>query len=141
MWQARQSGVESESGEDARFFVSTGFRCMVKFMILFRQPADLSAFESSYNDFLALVERMPDVARRQVISVLGSPQGESPYYRILEVYFAEEGQMRAALLSRAGQEAGGQLLTFPRGSFEAIFADVYEEAGGSTETNNTHADA
>jgi uncharacterized protein (TIGR02118 family) len=105
---------------------------MVKFIILFSQPENLARFENSYNDLLALIERMPDIQRRQVISVIGSPAGKPPYYRILEVYFADQNTMEQSLLSKQGQEAGQQLATFPRESVEMIFADVYEEIGGST---------
>ena len=106
---------------------------MVKFMILFRKPKDADSFENAYNDFLALIERMPNIERRQVISVLGSPVGEAGYYRILEIYFADMGQMEASLRSKAGQEAGGELARrFPADTFEAMFAEVYEEAGGRT---------
>jgi uncharacterized protein (TIGR02118 family) len=106
---------------------------MVKFMILFRKPTDLDAFENRYNDFLSLIERMPDIERRQVISVLGNPMGEPHYYRILEIYFGDMAQMEASLRSKAGQEAGGELARrFPADTVEAMFAEVYEEAGGST---------
>jgi uncharacterized protein (TIGR02118 family) len=101
-------------------------------MLVFRQPADLDSFENAYNDLLALIERMPDVQRRQVINVVGSPTGASPYYRILEVYFQDRDTMQAALLSPRGQEAGGELRRFAQDSFEMIFAEVYEEMGGHT---------
>jgi len=107
---------------------------MVKFMILFRKPGSLEKFETSYNEFLALVERMPNIARRQVIDVFGSPLGEPPYYRILEVYYDTTPQMQNSLRSAAGQEAGRQLTTFPNGGYEMVFAEVYEEAGGQTDT-------
>jgi uncharacterized protein (TIGR02118 family) len=107
---------------------------MVKFMVIFRKPDDSEAFENVYNDFLALVERMPGVQRRQVINVLGSPLGETDKHRILEVYYAEQAQMDESLRSKAGQEAGGELRRFPAGSFEMLFAEVFEEAGGSTPT-------
>ena len=105
---------------------------MLKFMLMFRQPDDLEAFENSYNDLLALIERMPNILRRQVVAVTGSPVGIAPYYRILEIYFADEQTMEASLMTAIGQEAGGQIQTFPPGSFELLFADVYEESGGST---------
>lgn len=106
---------------------------MVKFVIVFHQPESVMKFENSYNDLLALIERMTDITRRQVVNVLGSPMGKSPYYRILEVYFEDEARMRAALLTPAGQEAGAELTTrFPRDSFDVFFADVYEETGGRT---------
>ena len=102
-------------------------------MVLFRKPKDLDAFEMRYNDFLALVERMPDIQRRQVISVLGSPVGEPRYYRVLEIYFNDMPQLEASLRSKAGQEAGGELARrFPADTVEALFAEVFEESGGST---------
>ena len=105
---------------------------MFKFMILFHQPDDIMAFEPIYNQLLAMIETMPDVTRRQVNSVSGSPTGKSPYYRILEVYYENQQTMNNSLNSDAGQEAGSQLNALPDGSFEMIFAEVYEEAGGFT---------
>jgi uncharacterized protein (TIGR02118 family) len=105
---------------------------IVKFMILFAKPDTPDEFENTYNDFFALVERMPDIARRQVIDILGSPVGETRLFRILEVYFNDRETMDAALRSKAGQEAGAELRRFKPGSFEMVFADVYEEEGGTT---------
>ncbi len=105
---------------------------MVKFMILFRTPPDITRFERAYNTFLALIEQMPHVQRRQVSSVNGSPTGSSPYYRVLEVYYQDNKQLEASLRSNQGQLAGAKLGLFPAGSVEMLFADVYEEAGGQT---------
>jgi hypothetical protein len=105
---------------------------VVKFAIHFFRPSDAEAFEIGYNEFLALIERMPNVQRRQVVNVLGSPRGDSPLYRILEVYFEDYAGMQASLNTFQGQEAGGHLNTFPKSSFEMIFAEVYEETGGHT---------
>jgi uncharacterized protein (TIGR02118 family) len=105
---------------------------MVKFSILFGVPAETLGFENLYNDFLALVERMPGITRREVSNVIGSPRGDSPFYRMLEVYFESYDQLDAALNSPAGQEAGGELSKFPAGTFEMLFAEVYEETGGQT---------
>jgi hypothetical protein len=109
---------------------------MVKFTILFRKPTaeTLDNFENVYQDFLALLERMPHIQRRQANTVLGSPFGESPYYRLLEVYYADYNLLNESMRSPAGQEAGGELRRLPIGGFEMFFADVYEEAGGSTPT-------
>ena len=108
---------------------------MVKFMITFSTPANIGVFEKAYNDLLALVERMPNIERRQVVNVLGSPIGAAPYYRILEIYFDSLEQMEASLRSPAGQETGGELgKRFAAGKYSAFYAEVYEEAGGSTPT-------
>lgn len=114
---------------------------MVKFMILFYQPDSVMKFENMYNDLLALIERMPGITRRQVVNSLGSPTGAAPIYRILEVYFEDETQMRAALMSPRGQEAGAELTTrFPRDSYQMLYAQVFEEAGGSTPPASASAD-
>lgn len=105
---------------------------MFKFMLIFFHPEDIVSFENRYQDLLALVERMPEITRRQVIHITGSPVGPSPYYRILEVYYADQDAMNRSLLSPAGQEAGGEIQKFPANSFEMAFAEVYEEEGGFT---------
>lgn len=101
-------------------------------MILFHKPSEMARFEESYNGFLALIERIPDIQRRQVINILGSPQGIAPYYRILEVYFSDYATLTRALRTPEGQAAGGALNGFPTGKVEMLFAEVYEEAGGAT---------
>jgi len=106
---------------------------MVKFMITFRRPQNDAVFEMAYNDLLALIERMPDIRRRQVVSVLGSPVGDASYYRILEIYFESIEALEVSLRSKQGQEAGSELgRRFPAGTYEAFFAEVYEEDGGQT---------
>jgi uncharacterized protein (TIGR02118 family) len=110
---------------------------MFKFMLIFNKPTNLEKFENSYNDLLALVERMPDITRRQVINVVGSPLGDSRIYRILEVYFDDQAKMEESLRSLSGQEAGAEISRFPAKSFELIFAEVYEEAGATTEASAT----
>lgn len=106
---------------------------MIKFVIAFRKPLNLPNFENAYNELLARIEQMPDIQRRQVVSVLGSPNGEPPFYRQLEIYFEDVAQMEAALRSPAGQTAGAALgQYFSGGTYQAFFAEVYEETGGST---------
>ncbi len=105
---------------------------MIKFMIVFDQPADVDSFESVFQDFLALVERMPNILRRQVVHITGSPQGTPQFYRVLEIYFASPQAQQEALMSAIGQEAGKELDQLPAGSVQLLFADVYEEEGNST---------
>lgn len=104
---------------------------MLKFMVLLKGEGE--KFENAYNDFLALVERMPQIHRRQVVHVVASPTGAPVYQRILEIYFAERATLEQALLSPAGQEAGNELnRRFAKGSFDILIAEVFEEDGGAT---------
>lgn len=108
---------------------------MVKFVILFHKPDDLETFENGYNDFLAAVEQMSQITRRQVNTILSSPMGETRFYRVLEIYFDDYEIMDQALKSSVGQKAGLELMRgFEQDSFETYFAEVYEEAGAQTPT-------
>ncbi len=107
---------------------------MIKFVVMFRD-IEGEDFDNAYHDFLALVERMPDILRRQAVHVIGSPQGAPPYQRGLEIYFETEDILRASLMSTAGQEAGNELGRFAEGSFDVYFSEVYEEGGGQTPTS------
>jgi uncharacterized protein (TIGR02118 family) len=100
---------------------------MVKMTILFRHPLDEANFEQHYVDALALIEKLPNIQRRQACLVLGSPSGSSPYRRILELYFEDNDQMDAALRSAEGAAAGALLMRTVGRDVEIIFADVYEE--------------
>ena len=111
---------------------------------MFRQPEEAESFENVYQDFLALVERMPNILRRQVVHITGSPQGSPEFYRILEIYFESAEKQQEALISTAGQEAGAELMRLPGESVHLLFADVYEEEGSSTpqaETDEKAAEA
>ncbi len=99
---------------------------MVKLSILYRRPADEPAFEAQYNQNLALMEKLPGIQRRQAGLVLGSPSGQSPYRRILELYFTDFPTLDQALLSTEGRAAGAHLMTFARDA-EVIFSEVFEE--------------
>jgi uncharacterized protein (TIGR02118 family) len=99
---------------------------MIKFSISFKHPQDPESFESTYQDFLALAERMPNIQRRQVVHVLGSPFGKTTYSRVLEFYFADVTILQESLRSTAGQEAGAELNKFEAGLIDLFYGDVYE---------------
>jgi len=99
---------------------------MVKLTILFHRPADETVLETHYNQNLALMEKMPNIKRRQACMVLGNPAGKSPFYRILEFYFDSYELLDKALLSPEGRAAGADLMQFARDA-ELIFADVFED--------------
>ena len=100
---------------------------MIKLTILFQQPINIDDFEAHYNQNLALLEKIPGIRRRQACVVLGSPAGESPYYRILEFYFDNREALDSAMLSDAGVTAGRDLVGFAGKRVELVFADVFED--------------
>ena len=99
---------------------------MVKLSVLYRRPLDEATFETHYNQNLALMEKLPGIQRRQACVVLGNPAGQSPYSRVLELYFADYTALDHALLSPEGRAAGADLMLFA-GDAEVLFAEVYED--------------
>ncbi len=105
---------------------------MIKLTILYREPADLEAFEAFYTANLALMERIPGVIRRQVNHIYGAPDGRPVYYRALELYFPDRDALDSGMRSEQGVQAGRHLMTHAAQLAEVFFSEVYEEAGGST---------
>lgn len=101
---------------------------MVKLVMLFKQPADETRFETYYVKNLALLEKMPGIRRQQANVVLGNPEGRSPYYRILEFYFDSYETLDEALRSQAGITAGAAVMAAMGDLVEIIFVDVLEES-------------
>ena len=104
-----------------------GNKTLVKLSLIFAHPPDPEAFEERYNNNLALLEKMPNLLRRQACVVLGGPGGKSPYYRILEFYFESFDLLDAALTSAEGRAAGNDLMQFAGQKVELVFSEVFEE--------------
>lgn len=100
---------------------------MVKLVLLFKKPENQEEFEQHYVRNLVLLEKMPGILRRQANMVLGSPNGASPYYRMLELYFEDFDAMDAALTSKVGVVAGEQLMKTVGSLVELVFVDVFED--------------
>lgn len=100
---------------------------MVKLVILYHQPADQQLFENRYNSNLALLERMQGIRRRQAGMVLGAPAGQTPIYRILELYFDDFDALDNAMLSEEGRAAGQDLMQFAGRETQLLFVEVFED--------------
>jgi uncharacterized protein (TIGR02118 family) len=101
---------------------------MVKLVIMYKHPTDEDAFEQGYVKSLASLEKMPGIIRQQANIVLGNPEGRSPYYRILELYFDSYENLDSALRSEEGVAAGRLLMELAGDLVELLFVDVFEDA-------------
>lgn len=101
---------------------------MVKFILYFRQPADVDAFEDHFaNRHVPLIAAMPNVVRSSVTRALGAPRGEPIFYLIHEVYFADLPSMTYALNSAQGRAAGADVMMFARDVVTLMYGEVWGE--------------
>lgn len=100
---------------------------MYKFTILFTSPADFESFETFWAyDFIPFAEKMPELQRIEVSTIMGAPDGQSPFYKMHEFYFADREALDRALNSDMGMRAGYALQKLPSGSYKLFFADAQE---------------
>ena len=101
---------------------------MYKLVILFLQPIAWATFETGWQKFLSLVEKMPGLAKETVGDVeqliFGPPNMN--YKKVHELYFESREQLEAALESEAGQKAGQWLHSFTQGNFLLMIAKHME---------------
>jgi len=100
---------------------------MVKLMIMYKHPKNETAFETGYVNNLAMLEKMPGIVRQQANMVVGGPEGASPFYRVLELYFDSMDALDAAMRSPAGVSAGQALMTYAGDIVDVLFVDVFED--------------
>lgn len=99
---------------------------MVKFVILFRRPAQAGTFETRYARSLTLLAKMPGVRHIDDGSVIGSPSGSTAYARVVEVSFDDFDALDAALTAPHGVAAGKDLMEFAPDA-ELLFLEVADE--------------
>jgi uncharacterized protein (TIGR02118 family) len=100
---------------------------MFKLVILIEPQIDMLKFEQSWPEFLRQAEKMPGLRRESASPVYARLHGNSQVAMIHELYFDSPDDLREALGSPAGQEAGRILQTITGGKFTLLFADHLED--------------
>lgn len=81
----------------------------VKLVVLYTHPDDPDAFDKHYLDaHMPLASKIPGLQRAETGEIVGAPDGgDHTYYRVAELYFADEAALQAGLGSDEGQAAAG----------------------------------
>lgn len=83
---------------------------MIKFVALYRSPADPETFDDAYlTTHLPLLAKTPGLQRTEVGRVQRMMVGEPAYHLVAEMYFADADTLKAALRSREWASAGENL--------------------------------
>jgi uncharacterized protein (TIGR02118 family) len=81
----------------------------VKLVVMYPQPKDVAAFEKLYqNEHVPMaVQKLAGKTKFVATKVVGSPQGNPPFYRIAEVHFPSMEALQACAASPGGKETIG----------------------------------
>lgn len=100
---------------------------MVKLAVLYKKPADVEAFEKHYQEIhLPLAKKMPGLDRAEITHFFGSPGGDSKYYMMAELFFANKDVMFTALNSEEGKAAAKDVMGFAGDLITMMFGNIDE---------------
>jgi uncharacterized protein (TIGR02118 family) len=95
---------------------------MAKLVVLYKKAANAAAFNKHYTEVHApLAKEIPGLRDYQISrSVVGSPQGESPYQLVAILTFDSLEDLRRGLSSPQGQAAAADLANFAQAGVELL---------------------
>ncbi|QSO47788.1 EthD family reductase [Alicyclobacillus mengziensis] len=101
---------------------------MVKFIALYRQPADTALFDEHYTSVhTPLVEKVPGLKKLEVTRISGTPMGKpAGYYLMAEMYFADADSFKTAMASSENRAAGKDLMSFAGDIVEMMVGETVE---------------
>lgn len=101
---------------------------MVKLIALYKKPEDPKAFDNHYyNTHVPLANKIPGLRKCEVAKVSGTPQGESEYYLIAELYFDDMEALKAGMGSPEGKAAAKDVMSFAKDIVYMMFANVEDK--------------
>ncbi|MEB3197192.1 MAG: EthD family reductase [Candidatus Sericytochromatia bacterium] len=102
---------------------------MVKFIALYKQPADKAAFDAHFEQIhTPLCHLVPNLLKLKVTRFTGTPRGESDLYLMAEMVFADRDAMMAGLMSDAGKATAKDARQFAGEIFSGYFGEEVEPA-------------
>jgi uncharacterized protein (TIGR02118 family) len=109
----------------------------VKLVVIYPRPKDVDAFEKVYQDehVPLAVAKLGGKTKIVATKIVGSPQGNPPFYRVAEVYFPSMQGLEACAASEGGQEALAHAVKISSGG-APIFLVAEEETSTFARTVN-----
>lgn len=101
---------------------------MHKLVAVYRMPEDIDAFDEHYFDVHSpLMEAVPGYERIEVSRVTRTLIGESHFYLMFEMWFADKAALTSALKSDENAAAGRDLMSFAGDLVSVFTAETVEE--------------
>jgi uncharacterized protein (TIGR02118 family) len=98
----------------------------VKLVVMYTQPKDLAGFDQHYRSVHApLVQKIPGLQRWESARVVAAADGgELTYARVVELYFADQAALSAAIASPEGQATAADFQKIAPPGSRLLVADV-----------------
>ncbi len=101
---------------------------MVKFIALYKRPADPAAFDKAYFEtHVPLIQKTPGLKRVKVSRITGAPRGEPEFYLMAEMFYEDRATLDRAMASPENMEAGKNLMSFAKGLVTFMFGEEVDE--------------
>lgn len=100
---------------------------MIKLTVLYGHPTDPEAFEEYYSGtHMPIVATMSGIEKAETAKVVGTADGKpADFYRIADLYFADQDAMGAAMGSPEGQATTADIGNFATGG-ATVFISVVD---------------
>jgi uncharacterized protein (TIGR02118 family) len=99
---------------------------MIKLIALYKKPADVTAFDSHYDQIhTPLVRRYPGLQKLEITRVTGAPLGEARFHLMAEMYFTDKHAMDSALASQEGKAVARDLMSFAADIVTVFYGEVH----------------
>lgn len=98
---------------------------MFKVLVLYDQPDDPAAFDKYYDEtHTPLVRKIPNLLNIQTNRVIANATGgDSPYYLVAELQFADKAAFEQAAASDEFKATGADLANFAKGKATILLAN------------------
>lgn len=107
---------------------------MIKYVALYRTPADAAAFDESYfGTHVPIANRTPGLVKTEIARVLKTVTGEPALHVMAELYFESYDALKAAFKTPEWAESGANLAEW--GGLELVsmyVAEVVDDSGVAT---------
>lgn len=113
---------------------------MHKLVILIEPQEDWNKFEQDWPKFLKLAENMPGLMRETSTPIQRVLHGKFAVSMIHELYFNNMDDLRIAMDSPQGQEAGKILQIITGGQVTLLFGDHLEDELANIRTHQTSSE-
>jgi uncharacterized protein (TIGR02118 family) len=104
---------------------------MVKFVALYRRPADAEAFDENYfSTHAPLIDAVPGLVRQEVARVDRMLAGDGDFYLLAELYFETRDDLRAAVRTPEWAATGENLRSWGGMDLVTMFTATVVGADG-----------